>query len=189
MLQKAKNNPVKRLIIFVSILIPILVSILFSVKIPGVNLSFLPPIYVSINAITAILLVWALVAIKMKKIKLHESLMKISMFLTLLFLIGYVAYHITSESAVYGDLNGDGIRDAAERVAVGNSLYVYLFVLTSHIVLTPFITPLVLFTYLFAYQKDFQKHRRLAHFAWPVWFYIAVSGVVIYLMISPYYPK
>lgn len=187
MLQKEKNNTVKRTIVFISILIPILVSILFSVKIPGINLSFLPPIYVSINAITAVLLVWALVAIKKKNIALHERLMKISMLLTLLFLIGYVAYHITSESAVFGDVNGDGIRDAQEKLAVGNSLYVYLFILTSHIVLTPFITPLVLFTFLFAYQKDFQKHRKLAHFAWPVWLYIAVTGVIIYLMNSPYY--
>ncbi|MCO5258848.1 MAG: DUF420 domain-containing protein [Crocinitomicaceae bacterium] len=187
MSQPKENKAIQRLIIVVSILIPFIVAGLFQVKIPGVNLSFLPPIYVSLNAVTSVLLVLALMAVKKKNINLHEKLMKISMFFTLLFLIGYVAYHITSDASVFGDSNHDGIRDTNEKLAIGNSLYVYLFFLITHIVLTPLITPLVLFTYLFTYQKNFTKHRKIGKIAWPVWFYISVSGVIIYLMNMPYY--
>lgn len=109
------------------------------------------------------------------------------MVLSLLFLACYVAYHMTSDSTVFGDVNGDGARDAAEKLAVGSSLYIYTFILLSHILLSVVIIPIVLFTYLFAWQGDFVRHKKWTRFAWPMWFYVAATGVIVYLMISPYY--
>jgi len=163
----------KNLIIAASIAIPLVVAVLFGVKIPGDELSFLPPIYAGINGLTAVLLVVALLAIKNKNQKLHELMIRISLVLSLLFLGCYVAYHMTSDSTPFG--------------GVGFIAYVYYFILISHILLSVAVIPLVLFTYLFAWQGDFVKHKKWTRFAWPIWFYVAVTGVIVYLMISPYY--
>jgi putative membrane protein len=170
------ENKVKRfklLITIASIAIPTVVAILFKVKIDGVDLGFLPPIYATINGITAILLVLALVFIKSGKRKQHERMINTSMVLSLLFLVAYVAYHMTSDPTPYG---GTGI-----------AKYVYYFILISHILLSIAVVPLVLFTYLFAWQGNFEKHKRWTKITWPLWFYVAVSGVVVYLLISPFY--
>ncbi len=163
----------KRIIVLVSILIPVAVAILFGVKIEGYNFSFLPRIYASINGFTAILLVLALVAIKNNKRIIHERLMKTSMGLSALFLVLYVAYHMTSDSTSYG---GEGV--------LRN---VYFFILISHILLSIGVVPLVLFTFERAISGDFSKHKALAKFAFPIWLYVAVTGVIVYWMISPYY--
>ena len=174
-------------IIIASIAIPLVVAVLFVVKIPGANLGFLPPIYATINGITAVLLVGALVAIKNKNIKLHENLIKTSMVLSLIFLACYVAYHMTSESTKYGDVNHDGEQSALELAAVSASLLIYRIILASHILLSIIIIPLVLFSYLFAWQGNYVRHKKWTKFTWPIWFYVAVTGVVVYFMISPYY--
>lgn len=163
-----------RLIAVVSIIIPIVVAILFGVKLPNVApLSFLPPIYATINGITAVLLLVAVWAIKNGNQKLHQNVMTTNIALSLLFLIMYIAYHMTSDSTSYG---GEGaIR------------YVYYFILITHIVLSIALIPLVLRTYAMAYLKKFEDHRALAKYTFPVWLYVAVTGVVVYLMISPYY--
>lgn len=163
-----------RFITVVSIVIPVVVAILFGVKIPNVApLSFLPPIYASINGITAILLVIAVVAIKNGNIKLHQKLMTTNILLSMLFLIMYIGYHMTSDATSYG---GEGIIS-----------YVYYFILITHIVLSIALIPLVLRTYAKAYLNKFDEHRALAKYTFPVWLYVAVTGVVVYLMISPYY--
>jgi len=152
------------------------VAALFGVKIPDVErLGFLPPIYASINGVTAVLLVAAVVAIKNKKRKLHQNLMTSCIVLSLLFLIMYIAYHMTSDSTPYG---GEG----ALR-------YLYYFILISHIILSIIIIPLVLKTYARAYLKKYEAHRKLAKITFPIWLYVAVTGVIIYLMISPYYTQ
>lgn len=163
----------RKLIIIVSILIPVAVAGLFGVKIEGYNFSFLPRIYASINGFTAILLVIALIAIKNKKQIIHERLMKTSMGLSALFLVLYVAYHITSNSTPYG---GEGIMRN-----------VYFFILISHILLSIGVVPLVLFTFERAIAGDFVRHKALAKFAFPIWLYVAITGVVVYWMISPFY--
>lgn len=163
----------KTLITIASIAIPLVVVILFKVKIDGLDFSFLPPIYAGINGATAILLVLALIAIKSKNRKRHEFLMKTSLVLSLLFLVMYVAYHMTSDTTVYG--------------GSGAAKYIYYFILISHILLSVAVVPLVLFSYLFAWQGNFEKHKKLTRFTWPIWFYVAVTGVIVYLMISPYY--
>jgi len=169
-----KNGKYNGLIWVVSIVIPVVVAFLFTVRIPNVEpLSFLPPIYATINGITAIILITALVAIKVKKRKLHEGLMKVAIGLSLVFLLMYVAYHMTSDSTSYG--------------GEGTIRYVYFFILISHIVLSIGIIPMVLITYVRAVLNDIVEHKKIARYTFPIWLYIAVTGVIVYLMISPYY--
>jgi putative membrane protein len=163
----------KPLIVIASIAIPVVVAILIQVRIDGYDFSYLPHIYAVINALTAILLIAALVAIKQGKRKVHEAIMKVNMALSAAFLVMYILYHITTDPTIFG--------------GTGWVRYAYLFLLISHITLSIAITPLVLFTLLHALNNDFSKHRELAKYSFPVWFYIAITGVIIYLMISPYY--
>lgn len=169
-----KEKSFNRLITIVSIIIPVVVAILFGVKLPNVApLSFLPPIYAGINGLTAVLLVIAVIAIKNGNKSLHQKLMVSCIILSLAFLVMYVAYHMTSESTSYG---GEGL-----------IRYVYFFILISHIVLSIAIIPLVLKTYAKAYLNQFTAHRKLAKITFPIWLYVAITGVVVYLMIAPYY--
>ncbi len=167
-----------KLIVLVSILIPVVVAILFGVKLKdlGYNvepLSFLPPIYATINGITAVVLVSAVVAIKKGNRKLHERLMTFAIVLSLAFLVMYVAYHMTSDSTKFG---GEGfIR------------LVYFFLLISHILLSIAVIPLVLITYVRALAAKFDQHKKIAKITFPIWLYVAVTGVIVYLMIAPYY--
>ncbi|MFZ5551673.1 MAG: DUF420 domain-containing protein [Bacteroidota bacterium] len=159
-------------IIAVSIVIPVAVALLFGIKIKTAEpLRFLPPVYASINGLTALLLIISLVAIKNKKIKLHETINKICILLSCSFLVMYVAYHMTSENTAYG----------------GEMKYLYYFILITHILLSAIIIPLVLFTYVKAWSGKFEQHRKLAKITFPLWLYVAVTGVVVYCMISPYY--
>lgn len=169
--EAGKFKKARRIIYALSVLIPVLVALLFRVKIKGVDLSFLPPVYATINGLTAILLIIALIAIKGKNRKTHETIIKICLGLSVLFLASYVAYHITSDSTSYG----------------GAFKSMYYIILISHIILSVAVVPLVLFTYLFAWQGNFERHKKWTRFAWPLWLYVAVSGVIVYLMISPYY--
>lgn len=165
-------------VIILSIVIPIAVAILFGVKLKdyGIDiepLTFLPPIYASINGLTALVLIFAVQAIKNGNRILHERLMKTAIGLSVLFLLMYVAYHMTSDSTPYG---GEGL-----------IRYVYFFILITHIALSIIIIPLVLFTYVRALAERFDKHKKLARITFPIWLYVAITGVVVYLMISPYY--
>jgi putative membrane protein len=160
-------------IIIISIIIPVAVAGLFFVKIDGYDFSFLPPIYATINGLTAAILVWALLAIKKGNIALHRKLMTTCLGFSAAFLVLYVVYHITSETTSFG---GEGWIKG-----------VYLFILASHILLSIIIIPFVLFTYLKGWLGEYHKHKKLARFTWPMWFYVAVTGVIVYLMISPYY--
>lgn len=177
----------KPIVIILSIAIPLFVALLFGVKIKGYNFSFLPPIYATINVIVAILLVYAILAIKNKNKKLHKRSIKLAVLGSLLFLAGYVTYHITSDNTLYGDINKDGILANTEKNALGITAYVYYFILFTHIILSVTIIPLVLFTYLRGWAEKFDKHKKLARYTFPLWLYVAISGVVVYLMISPYY--
>lgn len=169
-----KEKKFNKIINVVSVVIPIVVALLFGVKLPNVEpLAFLPPIYASINGLTAILLVAAVLAAKNGKLVWHQNIMTACIALSLAFLAMYVAYHMTSESTSYG---GEGI-----------VRYVYFFILISHILLSIVIIPLVLRTYAKAYLKNFEAHRKLAKITFPLWLYVALTGVVVYLMISPYY--
>lgn len=168
-----KEKKFSRIIILLSIVIPLAVAILFGVRIEGVDLTFLPPVYASINGVTAVLLIAALVAIKNKNIRLHQNLMKTCLGLSAGFLVMYVLYHMTSDSTPFG--------------GEGTIRYVYYTILITHILLSIAVVPLVLFTYLRAHLQQFDRHRKLARITFPIWLYVAITGVVVYLMISPYY--
>ncbi len=181
-----------KLIIAVSVVIPVVVAVLFSVKLRDFGydvepFSFLPPIYATINGITALVLILAVRAIKKGNQKLHERLMTLAIGLSVLFLVMYVAYHMTADSTVFGDVNHDGVRSAAETALVGSTRFVYFFILLTHILLSIAIIPMVLITYVRALAQRFDRHRKLARITFPIWLYVAVTGVVVYLMISPYY--
>jgi putative membrane protein len=193
--KQANQNIEKRFkfpIILVSILIPVVVAILFSVKLKdfGIEvepLSFLPPIYASINGITALLLILGVLAIKNGNQKVHERLMTTAIACSVIFLVMYVAYHMTSDSTVYGDIDGNKILDETEKINAGFMRSVYLFILLTHIALSIIIIPLVLTTYVRALASSFDRHKKIAKITFPLWLYVAITGVVVYLMISQYY--
>ena len=157
----------------ISIAIPVVVAILFGVRVDYELPIFLPPIYSSLNALTAVLLVLALVAIKSKKIKLHQRLMQTCIALSLIFLVMYIAYHMTTDPTTFG---GEGLTKS-----------IYFFILISHILLSIVLIPLVLISYVRAFQEEFLAHKKISKITFPIWLYVAVTGVVVYLMISPYY--
>ncbi len=171
---KPIDTKLKLWINIVSIAIPVVVALLFGIRLPNVEaLTFLPPIYASINGITAVILIAALLAIKNKKVSLHENLMKTAIACSLVFLLMYVAYHMTSDPTPFG---GEGAIK-----------YIYYFILISHILLSIIVIPLVLHSYVRAYLKDYAAHKKIVKYAYPVWLYVAVTGVIVYMMISPYY--
>lgn len=177
-MEKNIEQKYNKWIIVLSIAIPLIVALLFGVNLRKLGydvepLSFLPPIYASINGLTAIVLVVAVIAVKNGKRKLHENLMKFAIALSVLFLGMYVAYHMTSDSTKFG---GEGaIR------------YIYYFILITHICLSVIIIPLVLITFVRALSQRFDQHKKIAKITFPIWLYVAVTGVIVYLMISPYY--
>jgi putative membrane protein len=162
-----------KLITILSIAIPLVVAALFGVKIDLDLPVFLPPIYAGINAVTSVLLLLAFWAIKKKKIDLHENLVKACMVLSAVFLILYVLYHMTSDSTSFG---GEGV-----------IRWVYFFVLISHILLSIVVIPFVLITFVRGITRDVERHKKIARITFPIWLYVTITGVIVYLMISPYY--
>lgn len=161
-------------IVILSIIIPLIIAILFTVKIPNVEpLTFLPPIYAGMNAVTALTLIAAVITIKKKDKKGHEYLMKTAILFSVIFLILYIIYHMTSDATPFG--------------GEGTIKYIYYFILITHIILSIVVIPFVLMTYVRAITNDFERHKKIARFTFPLWLYVAVSGVVVYLMIAPYY--
>jgi putative membrane protein len=168
------NKKYNKWIWILSILIPVVVTVLFGVNIPGVErLWFLPPIYATLNGLTALLLITAVIQIKKGNRKTHEQLMKTAIVFSLLFLILYIAYHITSDSTKFG---GEGVIK-----------YIYYFILISHILLSVVVIPFVLITFVKGFTGQFAAHKKIAKITFPLWLYVAISGVVVYIMISPYY--
>lgn len=168
-----KKNKYGIWIKIISVLIPLVVAILFRVKIDYDLPIFLPPIYATINAITALLLVFALIAIKRKKIAIHQRLMQSCIVLSLLFLVMYIAYHMTTDPTPF--------------LGEGSVKTLYFFILISHIVLSVALIPLVLISYVRAFQKEFPEHKKISKITFPIWLYVAVTGVIVYIMIAPYY--
>ena len=172
-LPKEKVATVRKIIIAVAIVVPLVVAALFKVKITGIDLGFLPRIYAGINALTAFFLILALLAIKRKNIVQHRFFIRICLLLSILFLILYIAYHMTSDPTIYE----------------GKYTAVYYFILVSHILLSIAVIPIVLLTYLFAWEGNYARHKKWNKYAFPIWLYVAVTGVIVYWMISPFYPS
>ncbi|MBD09494.1 MAG: hypothetical protein CMC68_01895 [Flavobacteriaceae bacterium] len=173
-----KEKKYNKWIVVLSVVIPVAVAALFGINLRELGfdvepLTMLPPIYAGINGLTALVLIVAVIAIKNKNRKLHENLMKFAIALSVMFLVMYVAYHMTSDSTEFG---GEGAIK-----------YIYYFILITHILLSVVIIPFVLITYVRAITNNIERHKKIAKITFPLWLYVAVTGVVVYLMISPYY--
>lgn len=140
-----------------------------------------------INSMVAVLLLAALVAVKSRKYQLHKQLMLAAMVLSILFLVSYICHHLLAGETRFGDVNHDGLVDEMEKAAVSDSRMIYYIILGTHIPLAGIILPFILFSAYRALTGEFDKHKKLVRITWPVWFYVAVTGVVVYVMISPYY--
>ncbi len=173
-----KEKKYNKWIVVLSVVIPVAVAALFGINLRKLGfdvepLTMLPPIYAGINGLTALVLIVAVIAIKNKNRKLHENLMKFAIALSVMFLVMYVAYHMTSDSTKFG---GEGVIK-----------YIYYFILITHILLSVVIIPFVLITYVRAITNNIERHKKIAKITFPLWLYVAVTGVVVYFMISPYY--
>ena len=176
-----KKKLYNRLITVTSIAIPVVVAILFRVRIPNVEpLDQLPPIYAGINALTAVFLLIALMAIKQGKRKLHERLMKVNILFSLAFLVMYISYHMTSDPTPYGIVDGVFVASQTSKI-------IFFTILISHIFLSIVLIPLVLVAYSKTVLVDFVAHKKISRIAFPIWLYVTITGVVVYFMISPYY--
>ena len=140
-----------------------------------------------INSAIAILLLAALISVKNKNYALHKKLMLTALVLSILFLVSYIAHHLLAGETKFGDANHDGLVNAAELSAVSATRTFYFIILFSHIFLAAVILPFILFTAYRALIAEYANHKKLARYTWPLWFYVAVTGPIIYYMISPYY--
>ena len=188
-----KNDKKARIIIFAfSAIVFAAVMLLSRIKI-NVNLGFDVHLFAKANAIinscVAILLVIALIAVKSKNYTLHRNLMMTAMMLSVLFLASYICHHLFAGETRFGDVNHDGIVSELEKTAVGSSRMIYYIILGTHIPLAGIILPFILFSAYRALTGEFDKHKKLVRITWPIWFYVAVTGVLVYWMISPYYSK
>jgi len=187
---KKDDRQARILIWLVSIIVFIGIAFLSGAKL-NIPINFDPHIFAAfnavINSIVAILLVFALIAVKSKKYLLHKRIMLTAIILSVLFLISYVCHHLLSGETKFGDLNHDGIVSLDEKTLAGSLRYIYYFILLTHIPLAGIILPFILFTAYRALSGDYEKHKKLARITWPIWFYVAISGVAVYLLISPYY--
>jgi len=176
MISEAAKKKRLLLIRILSIAIPLVVALLLGIRQKldlGEWVYNLPHVIGGLNSLTALCLILALVAIKKKNIKLHQNLNTAALALGALFLVCYVIYHASAESTPYG---GDGPLRS-----------VYYVLLISHIVLSVSVLPLVLFAFYHAWNQDFDKHRKIVKYTFPIWLYVSVSGVAVYALISPYY--
>jgi putative membrane protein len=140
-----------------------------------------------INSLVAILLIAALAAVKRKKYLAHKSIMMTAMILSILFLVSYICHHLFAGETKFGDIDHNGVLSDEEAAGVGSLRWIYYIILATHIPLAGIILPFILFTAYRALIGEWPRHRKLAKITWPVWLYVAITGVVVYLMISPYY--
>ena len=186
-----KNDKKARLLIYtVSVVVFAAVIFLSKYKLdidPGFDVHVFAKANAIINSMVAVLLLAGLFSIKQKKYELHKKIMLTAISLSVLFLISYIAHHLLAGDTKYGDLNHDGVVSIDEKTLAGNLRLLYYFILITHIPLAAIILPFILFTAYRALTGEYDKHKKLVRITWPVWFYVAVTGVAVYLMISPYY--
>ena len=186
-----KNDSKAKVLIWtVSIIVFVAVVILSKVKLV-LDLPFNVHVFATINAVinsmVAILLVAGLLTAKSKNYATHKKIMLSAIVLSVLFLVSYICHHLLAGETKYGDLNHDGVLSMNETAMAGSARIFYYILLLTHIPLAAIILPFILFTAYRALTGEYDKHRKLVRITWPVWFFVAVSGVVVYLMISPYY--
>jgi putative membrane protein len=188
-LQK-NDSKAKKFIWTVSIIVFLAVVLMSKYKLE-VSLPFNPHVFATINAIinslVAVLLIAGLITVKSKNYLLHKRIMLAAIFLSVLFLVSYICHHLMAGETRYGDMNHDGVLGFDEKMMAGSTRFVYYILLGLHIPLAAIILPFILFTAYRALTGEYDKHKKLVRITWPVWFFVAVSGVVVYWMISPFY--
>ena len=186
-----KNDQKAKLLIWiVSIVVFVAVAFLAEVKF-DIHLGFDVHLFAAanavINSIVVFLLIAGLIAVKQKRYELHKKIMLTAIIFSVLFLISYICHHLFAGETKFGDVNHDGILSADEKLKVGTIRYIYYFILFTHIPLAAIVLPFILFTAYRALIGEYEQHKKLTRITWPIWFYVAVTGVVVYLMIAPYY--
>jgi putative membrane protein len=184
------DNKARQLIWIFSIIVFVIIVLLGNFKLdihPSFDVHIFAAVNAFINTTIAFLLVTALIAVKNKKYLVHKNIMLTALVLSVLFLIFYIAHHLLTNEAKFGDINHDGILSNEELKQVANVRPVYLVILFSHIFLAAMMLPFILFTAYRGLTAEYVAHKKLARYTWPLWFYIAVTGPLIYWMISPYY--
>ena len=186
-----KNDSKAKIVIWiVSIVVFGAVAFLVKFKLNislGFNVHVFAKFNAVINSVVAILLIAGLIVVKQKNYALHKKIMLSAIVLSVLFLVSYICHHLLAGDTRFGDINHDGILSDEEKSAAGSLRIIYYIILITHIPLAAIILPFILFTAYRALIGEYEKHKKLARITWPVWFYVAVTGVVVYLMISPYY--
>jgi putative membrane protein len=190
-LSVSKNDSRARvLIVIVSLIVFAAVALLGRVKLE-VNLGFDEHVFARINAlinsVVAILLLSGLIMAKQKKFTVHRNIMLTAIVLSVLFLISYICHHLFAGEARFGDIDHNKILSEQEKVQAGSLRYIYYFILSTHIVLASIVLPFILFTAYRALINEYAAHRKLAKITWPIWFYVAVTGPLVYFLIQPYY--
>jgi putative membrane protein len=188
---KKNDKKANLLIIAVSLVIFLVVASLSRIPPPKFPFDFNVHVFALINSIinsaVAVLLVAGLLAAKQRKFILHKNIMLIAIVLSVLFLVFYIGHHLFAGDSKFGDANHDNVLTEAEKAAVGGIRYFYYFILITHIILAAVILPFILYTAYRALTGEYGRHKKLARYTWPLWFYIAVTGVIVYWMIQPYY--
>ena len=187
---KKNDRKASRLIISFSIVVFAAVVLLSKVKLeinPGFNVHFFAFVNAMINSCVATLMLLALWMVKTKRYEFHKRLMLTSMWLSILFLLSYICHHLLAGDTRFGDINHDGIVTETEKADAGSLRIFYYVVLGTHIPLAGIVLPFILFTAYRALIGEYPEHKKLARITWPVWFYVALSGVIVYVLISPYY--
>ena len=186
-----KNDKLAKILIWTaSIIVFAAVTILSKVRLDvdlGFDVHRFATANAIINATVAVLLIAGLWAVKGKKFIIHKNLMMAAIVLSILFLLSYIAHHLLTDATKFGDLNHDDIISADEKLAAGGMRTFYYIILLTHIPLAGIVLPFILFTAYRSLTGDYQRHKKLARYTWPVWFYVALTGVLVYLLIQPYY--
>ena len=187
----AKNDKTAKILIWtVSVVVFVVVAILSKYKLnfnPGFNVHVFATFNAVNNFLVALLLLSGLVAITFKKYRLHKNIMLCAIILSVFFLISYICHHLLAGETKFGDLNHDGILSIDELSAAGSLRTTYYILLITHIPLAAIVLPFILYTAYYSLTGEYKKHKKLARITWPLWFYVAVTGVIVYVMISPYY--
>lgn len=186
-----KNDRKASLLIWiVSIVVFVAVAFLSKYKLevyPGFNPHLFATANAVINSIVAVLLVAGLITVKQRRYELHKKIMLTAMILSVLFLVSYIGHHLLAGDTRYGDTDHDGILSEAEKLQAGGLRTFYYVILITHIPLAAIILPFILFTAYRALTGEYEQHKRLTRITWPVWFYVAITGVIVYYLISPFY--
>jgi len=183
----------KKLNIAASIISVAVISLVAVMRMPGakiatdIDFSFLPPMHAIFNSFVAIALIAALYFAKNKNVKAHQKAINVAMLFSFLFLLSYVAYHFTTPETLYSDFDHNGTVTDAEKAQSGSLRTVYFIFLASHILLAAVSLPLILFTYIRGFTGQVERHRKMAKWIWPIWFYVAITGPICYLMLKPFY--